>query len=106
MAAVAGDDHVSAARPDPRVPAGEQVRVAGVTGEPLEPPGQRQPVPLCDPAGPADVPPREVGVSPAGRRPGEFLKPLDALCGDVHDGGFSAAAFRRSVIRSQSPAKR
>lgn len=94
---------MSVAGADAGVPSREQVRVATVAGEPLEPTGQGQPVALRDPPGPADVPPGELVVALAGGLAGQLGQPLDALGGDAHARRLSAVSHRRSVSTSRRP---
>jgi len=65
FATVAGDDDVAGLRADPGGPSRDQVGVAGVATEPLEPVRQRQSVALGDASGATDVPPGEARMAVA-----------------------------------------
>jgi len=82
--AVTGDDDVAVPQADAGVLSRTQVGVTPVAGEAHERPGERQAVALGHPPCPADVPAGTLLVALAGRLPGEFVQPLDALRGEAH----------------------
>jgi hypothetical protein len=84
MAAVACDDHVAVAGADAGVPPGNQVRVAGVAGEPPELPRETQSVAFREAARQADVLAGAVVVAVAGGLLGEVVEALDAVGRDGH----------------------
>jgi hypothetical protein len=53
---VTGDEDVPIPGPDACVPAGQEIRVTAVAGEPDEPARKPETVALCDAARPANVP--------------------------------------------------
>lgn len=73
-------------RTDSAVPARSEIAVAGVTGEPFEPPRERPTIALGDPAGEPDALAGAVVVARTRRLSGESVQAIDAFVGERHGG--------------------
>jgi len=89
FATVTREDDVTRLQSDAGVPAGAQVGVTAVAGEPHESAREFDAVALGDPPCPPDVPAGALLAALGRRLAGEFVQPLDALRGEAHTGGTS-----------------
>ncbi len=86
MTTVARDHHVAVPEPNPSVRSRSQVRIAGIAGEPLEGPWEREPVSFGDSPSQPYVSARTFGLSIRRRRSSEGVESIDSLFGDAHSG--------------------
>jgi hypothetical protein len=84
LPAVTGDNDVAILQSDACILARAEIRVAGVTGVPEKGSGERDAIPLCDPARPTDVAAGAVVVTLRSRFARQFVQAFDALARDGH----------------------
>jgi len=87
FATVTGDEYVSIPGPDASVPAGQEIRITAVAGEPDEPAGEPETIALCDAARPANVSACTLLFVLADGLAGQFVQAVDPLAGDAHTRG-------------------
>ena len=73
-------------RADSAVSARPEIAIAGIAGEPFEPPGQRSTIALGDPAGEPDALAGAVVVARTRRLSGESVQAIDTFVGERHGG--------------------
>jgi len=86
VAAVAGENDVTASGPDPGVLPGNEIDVATITAESPESLRKPKPIPFGDPSRTTNIRPREVEIAVTSGSVCEVGQPLDSLCCDGHTG--------------------